>query len=132
MMKRPALFAALLCLAMPATGATPERAETGKEVLLHLTDMSVPIVDAGRMDGVLRLSIVLQTDNQQAADALTAKMPEIQAETLSAASEFARLYASPYAPVDVERLIAELNPALNRQGTGIRKILITHVVAKEV
>jgi hypothetical protein len=130
-MKRPALFAALLCLAMPATASTPERAETGEESYLPLSDISVPIVDAGRLDGVLRVSIVLQTYNGEAADQLKEKMPQLHADSLSATAEFARLYASPYSPVDVQRLSEEIAPALRRNNMGIRKVLIVNVSAKE-
>lgn len=131
-MKRFAVCAALLGLAAPANSSTPERAETGNEVFLPISNISVPIVDAGRMDGVLRLSIVLQTDNQKAADHLRAKMPQLRADGLSAAAEFARLYASPYSPVDVARLSSELLPALGGEGSGVHKILIVHVSAREV
>lgn len=130
-MKRAALFAALLGLAMPATATTPERIEAGTESYLPLSIIRVPIVDAGRMDGVLKLAVVLQTENASAAVQLKQKLPELNADGLSAAAEFARLYASPYTPVDVERLSAELTPALSRHGAGIRKVLVVHVTAKE-
>lgn len=128
-MKRIALFAALLGLAAPASGAAPEPAETGSEAFVTIPEISVPIVDAGRMDGVLRVSIVLQTHDIAAANRLSAQMPDLQAAGLSAAVEFARLYASPYTPVDVEKLSAELAPALVHGDAGVRKLLIVNVTA---
>jgi hypothetical protein len=133
-MKRSALFAALLCLAAPSASAALEGraatlADAAPDAMVEMAEIRVPIIDAGRLDGILRIKIVLQAQNKTAAARLPARMPELNAAGLSAAIEFARLYASPFSPVDVEKLVEALTPSLQRAAPGIAKIYIVHISA---
>src|SRR5690606_25654111 len=99
-MTRSALTAGLLCLATPLVGAAPAHAQTSNATtFVAMDEISVPIIDASRIDGVLRISITLQAQDTQAAAKLAKRMPELRAAGLSVAIEFARLHASPFTPV---------------------------------
>lgn len=133
-MKRFALFAALLCLAAPATGTAPtspaqQATVVSTKSFVTLPEIRAPIVDAGQLDGVLRVSIVLQAQDEAAAARLSARLPELNADSLSAAIEFARLYATPFTPVDVEKLISILGPSLTQSDKDISQILVVKVTA---
>ncbi|HKY80483.1 MAG TPA: hypothetical protein VJM09_03320 [Sphingobium sp.] len=94
-----------------------------------MEEIGVPIVDAGRVGGTLRLSIVLQARDVQGAINLAGRKPELRAALLGAASEFARLHASPFAPVDAGKLAAALTPALRGVDPSITRVLIVKVFA---
>lgn len=119
-----ALVAASVLSAAPGHAQTPEAAS-----FVIMEEISVPIVDAGRLDGVLRVSIVLQAHDVGGGANLARKMPELRAAGLSATIEFARLHASPFTPVDVNKLSAALTPALLGIDAGIAKVLIVKVSA---
>lgn len=139
-MKPYALSAALLCLVTPAIAGAQEggkpaaaaQAETFSDRFVYMPEISAPIVDAGRLDGVLRIRVVLQPRTSTAATRLADRMPVLSAAGLSAAMEYARLYASPYTTVDVEKLTASMAASLKRVDAGIGKVLIVKVTAKSV
>lgn len=98
---------------------------------LPLEEIDVPIVDGGRVDGVLHLTVVVQAKTGDDAAALGKRMPELRAAVLPAAIEFARLRASRFAPVDVARLSAMIAPPLKRVDAAIDKVLIVKVSAMQ-
>lgn len=116
--------------AMSLAGATPVHAQgTQAATFVAMEEIAVPIVDAGRIDGVLRVSIVLEARDTAGAASLARKMPELRAAGLGAAIEFARLHASPFTPVDVRRLSGTLAPALRGVDGTIARVLIVKVSA---
>jgi hypothetical protein len=96
-----------------------------------MDEISVPIIDASRINGVLRVSITLEAGDAVSAAELGGRMPELRAAALAATLEFARLHASPFAPVDVSRLAAALTPALSHVSPSISRVLIVKVAAHE-
>ena len=116
--------------AMSLAGATPVHAQgTQAATFVAMEEIAVPIVDAGRIDGVLRISIVVEGRDTAGPASLARKMPELRAAGLSAAIEFARLHASPFTPVDVRRLSGTLAPALRGVDGTIARVLIVKVSA---
>ncbi|KPH62811.1 MULTISPECIES: flagellar basal body-associated FliL family protein [Novosphingobium] len=98
---------------------------------LAMDDIDAPIIDSGRIDGVLHVSIVVKTKSAESAAELAKRMPELRAASLAAAIEFARLHASPFTPVNVARLSAMMSPPIKRLDAGIEKVLIVKVSATE-
>ena len=94
-----------------------------------LEPISVPIVDGGRTQGTLRVKLVLAMADEAAAAGATATLPKLRAASVATVLEFARLYASPHAPVDAGRLAAELKKTLHGADAGVRRVLIVEVVA---
>lgn len=140
-------LAALLVATVAATAAAvPTQAETGQTEteakkadpipppdpsFVVMEPIDAPIIDSGRIDGVLHLSLAVKTKSAENAAELTKRMPELRAASLAAAIEFARLHASPYAPVNVARLSAMMAAPIKRLDRGIEKVLIVKVSADE-
>lgn len=112
-------------LAAPAVPPAPVDPAT----LVKLDQIDAPIVDAGRIGGVLHLTLVVEARTSATASALAKRMPELRSASLAAAIEFARLRASPFTAVDVERLQQTLTPALRRVDPGIARVLIVRATA---
>jgi hypothetical protein len=125
-----AIVASALALSMPAMPARASGGGGGGAMnFVTLEEISVPIVEGARADGRLRLKLVLEAQDAAAAERLLAALPLLRATSLSAALEFARLYASPMTPVDVGRLSSDLTAALKKQDAGIARVLIVEVAA---
>jgi hypothetical protein len=113
--------------------AAPSQAQTQTALaatFCNMKEISVPIVDAGRVDGVLRVTLVLEARDAIGVAELDRRMPELRAAALAEAIEFARLYASPFTPVDARKLAASLTPALRRVSPSIKRVLIVKVAAQ--
>jgi hypothetical protein len=129
-----ALLLGLAAAALPAaTGVA--LAMPGKPVgigsnFLPLPEISTPIVGESRVEGVLAVTLVLETKDQPTALALKNRMPELRADALAATIEFSRLYASGYLPVDAARLSKSLNAALKPRYPGVLRVLIVKVGAE--
>jgi flagellar basal body-associated protein FliL len=132
-MSRPIVSATTALCAMAGAGfvgATDARAESATApAFVPMEEIAAPIVDTSHLDGVLRVSLVLQAKDAEAAADMTKKMPELRATTLAAMLEFGRLYASPLAPVDARKLSEHLNPALKKANPAIVNVLIVKVGA---
>lgn len=130
-MTRSALAPALLCMMAPLLCAAPSHAQQVKaENFVAMNEISVPIVDAGRIDGVLRVSITLQAQDATSAARLAQRMPDLRTAGLNALIEFARLHASPFKAVDVHKLSAALTPALSKIDPAIQTVLIVSASAR--
>lgn len=143
--RRAQRLAALLAASVAAMAtAAPTQAETknaeGKKPdpipppdpsFVVMDPIDAPIVDSGRIDGVLHLSLAVKMKSAENAAELSKRMPELRAASLAAAIEFARLHASPYAPVNVARLSAMMAPPIKRLDKGVEKVLIVKVSADE-
>lgn len=126
-------FAVATTLSLAIAAAVPAEAQAqaaSAESFCNMDEISVPIIDASRVDGVLRVTLVLQAHDTAGVAALERKMPELRAAALAEAIEFARLYASPYTPVDAGKLVAALTPALRRVAPAIKRVLIVKVAAQ--
>ena len=128
-MTRSALTVSAFAAVSLASAAPVHAEETQAASFVAMEEISVPIVDAGRIDGVLRVSVVLQARDVAGAARLARKMPELRAAGLGAAIEFARLHASPFTPVNVHKLAGTLEPALRGVDGTIARILIVKVSA---
>lgn len=133
-----ASVAALLPLAWAAP-ALPANTDARKAVELPPPDASflameqidAPIVDGGRMDGVLHVLVTVQAKSGDDAAAIGKRMPELRAAALPAAIEFASLRASRFSPVDVERLAEMIEAPVKQIDPTIDKVLIVQVSATE-
>ena len=115
-------------LVVPAATASASGGGSGVH-LVTMDEMSVPIVDGTRTDGILRYQIVIEAKDEAAAHELTAKVPLLRAASLSAGIEFARLYASPMMPVDAGRLASDMTAALKAQDPRVARVLLVKVMA---
>lgn len=97
--------------------------------LVPMKEISVPIVDAGRIEGVLRFTLVLRAQDAAGAILLTNAEPKLRAAALDAGMEFARLRASPLRAVDAEQLAADMDRALHAADAGVAQALIIRVIA---
>ncbi|HEX8442557.1 MAG TPA: hypothetical protein VF631_02805 [Allosphingosinicella sp.] len=119
-----------LALSLVVSAATASASGSGGELhLVTMDEMSVPIVDGARTDGVLRYQLVIEAKDDEAASQLTAKLPLLRAASLIAAIEFARLYASPMMPVDASRFSSYMTAALKAQNLGVGRVLLVKVMA---
>lgn len=133
---RCASAALLLAAAVPVQGANTEPRDAAEllpvdSTFLALEPIDAPIVDGGRVDGVLHVTLVIQAKSEDEASALSNRMPELRAAALPATIEFARLHASRFAPVDVARLAATIAPPVKAVDRAIDKVLIVRVSASE-
>ena len=97
--------------------------------LVPMKEISVPIVDAGRIEGVLRFTLVLRARDAAGALLLKNAEPKLRAVALDAGMEFARLRASPFRAVDVWQLGADMNRALHDADAGVEQALFVRVIA---
>jgi len=134
---RPILFSASLLLmtashAIASEGGSEGGSEGAKPSPLFVTmaPLDVPIVEGDRADGRLKVALVLEAGDASAASALDGRQPELREAALAAASEFARLHASPAAPVDARRLAGDVSTALRRVDATIVRVLLVEVAAR--
>ncbi len=125
----------LIAAAASANGAVaiaaPEGPEAGRgeAFLVPMDELVVPIVDGARSDGTLRIKLVLEMADAAAADKAGATMPALRSAALGTTMEFARLYASPMTPVNVDRLAGDMTAALHAQDSTVSRVLVVEVVA---
>lgn len=121
----------ILLLSVIAGIAEPvgARAETSHEPpqILTMKPIVVPIVSSDRLDGALRVTIVLTAPNEAALARLTQRLPELRATSVGEAIEFSRLYVSTQMPVDAAQLRHGLTTALH--DSDVASVLITEVSA---
>lgn len=122
--------AAAVSALLPAGGAVAAGGAPADELhLVPMAEITVPIIDGDRLEGQLRVKLMLDTGSSRLARDVKTAMPELRFASIAAASEFSRLYASGFRAVDVERLSADLDAALRRQNPGIKRVLIVEVAA---
>lgn len=96
-----------------------------------LEEIAVPIVGTDRIEGSLRVKLVVQAAEASGAAKLTDRLPELRAATIAATLEFSRLYASAFTPVNAERLRADLAAAVKRANPAATGVLIVEVAAQK-
>ncbi|HEU0065912.1 MAG TPA: hypothetical protein VFQ57_01590 [Sphingomonas sp.] len=124
-------LAATALIALPAQA--PASGGGGGEGALHLVpmrEMRVPIVAGQRTEGRLMFTVVLQAHDAAGAARLEAQMPALREVLLADASEFARLYASPFTPVDAQRMAHEFTTVLHHQDAAVASVLLVKVAAQ--
>ncbi len=97
--------------------------------LVPMEEITVPIVESDRMNGELRLKVVLEAQDAAASARLTEEMPKLREATVAAALEFARLYASGLRAVDAVQLDHDLTSAAKAADGGVARVLIVEVAA---
>ena len=95
-----------------------------------MPELVVPIVDGDRADGRLKIKIVLRAADAAAAARLKVAIPALRETALASASEFARLRASPYKPVDVARLSRGMTSLLRTRNADVGSVLLVEVSAR--
>lgn len=113
-------------VAAPVAGELPD---LDPATLVAIDEIKAPIVDSGRLDGILKVKLTVRTRTAQGAAALTSNMPQVRTALLEGVMEFARLHASPYLAVDVEKLRAILTPAARKVAPQIDAVLVTEAGA---
>lgn len=112
-------------------GAAASPSMANLATLVPMDEIAVPIIDAGKIQGTLRFSLVIRATDDAGALVLTEKMPELRSAALSAGINFASLRASPYRPVDVALLSNEIDAALKSIDPAVQQGLIVKVTAIE-
>ncbi len=118
-----AIAAALACV-----GNSPA-ASPGDPQLVAMGQIIVPIVGSGRLDGSMRLKLVIAATDAEALARLTERLPELRAITVAGTIEFSRLYASTQTPVNAAQLRSALKAALHAKDAGVADALIVEVSA---
>lgn len=134
-MRRETLVAlGLAALPLPGGGAQASgggAAAAGEGLhLVTMEEITVPIVDADRVNGALRFKLVIDAGSGEVASRLNGEMPVLRAVTLAAGLEFARLNASALRAVDAQRLDHDLTVALKVAEPGLVRVLIVEVDAR--
>ncbi len=126
--------AALVALAgasnVAMASAAAEGAPGGEPHFVPLDAIEVPIVGSSRIEGMLRVKLVLDARDAAAAEALGERLPQLRASSLAASLEFSRLYASGLAAVNAELLRSEMTAALKREHPGVAQVLVIEVAAQ--
>lgn len=118
-----------LAVPLPAAASGHGGGGEGGPQFVALAELRVPIVQGDRADGRLLVTLALKVDDAAEAAAITGAMPMVRERAMMAASEFARLHASPYLPVDAQRLAHAIDGALHDHVPGAYMLLVTKVSA---
>lgn len=127
------LFSAVV-LGVPAVSSVaiaghPHNSVAVEPHLVNISDLVVPIIDSGRMDGRLSYDIVIDAVDAVDAARLTAEVARLRSTAIASGLEFSRLYVSGLRPVDAEVLAAELTRTLQAESPGIERVLVVKVAA---
>ena len=132
-------IAAAAVAIVAATGASASEGGSASEgesqpamdaTFVAMPELVVPIIDGDRADGRLKIKIVLRAADVTAAARLKAAIPSLREGALASASEFARLRASPYKPVDVARLAQDMTRVLRGRNPDVASVLVVEVSAR--
>lgn len=115
-----------------ATASTGDPADNAavEPHLVPMQEVALPIIDGDRLEGTLRVTMVLATADAAAAERVTAALPRLRSASLATALEFSRLHASPLRAVDAEMLSEDLTAALKQEEPGVTRALIVNVAAR--
>ena len=97
--------------------------------LLPMEEVVVPIIEADRIAGNMRVKLVIEASSVEALSRAVAGMPKLREATVATALEFARLNASGMRAVDAGRLDHDLNAALRAVEPGVSRALIVEIAA---
>lgn len=97
--------------------------------LVPMEQVVVPIIEADRVSGNMRFTLVLEAHDAATAASVTAALPALRETTIATALEFARLNASGLRAVDAERLDHDLSAALKAADPGVSRVLLVEIAA---
>jgi hypothetical protein len=124
----------LAALPLPGGGALASgggAAAAGEGLhLVPMEEVSVPIIDADRVNGVLHFKLVIDAGSDEVATKINGEMPVLRAAIVAAGLEFARLNASALRAVDAQQLDQDLTAALKQAEPGLARVLIVEVEAR--
>lgn len=130
-MRRHFLLGSALIAALPLGGAQASNGEFESSLaFVPMEVISVPIVDAGNVQGILYFKVVLEAKNDASAEKLSESLPLIRAQALMVGSEFSRLSASPFLAIDAQRLSKDLNRSIGENDQEIARVLLVEVTAR--
>ncbi|MEP9359767.1 hypothetical protein [Sphingomonas sp. KR3-1] len=132
-MRRETL-AALGLAALPLGGGAQASGGGGASAeglhLVPMEEVTVPIIDADRVNGALTFKLVIDAGSAEVATKINGEMPVLRSATIAAGLEFARLNASALRAVDAQQLDQDLSAALKAAEPGLQKVLIVEVEAR--
>ncbi len=123
---RSLVFALLSLLPAPALAS-----EGGAASVVPVAELRVPILDAGRFAGTLRVQSALDYADPAESKSATERAPELRAAALAAGLEFARLHVSALTPIDAALLSQALTRAARSIDPHVRRVLILDVSARQ-
>ena len=98
--------------------------------LVPMEEVTVPIIDADRVNGALTFKLVIDAGSAEVATKINGEMPVLRSAIIAAGLEFARLNASALRAVDAQQLDRDLSAALKAAEPGLQKVLIVEVEAR--
>lgn len=119
--------AALLAMATPVGAA-----DGGNSEIVSLGTFNVPIIDGGRVDGILHLELVIAPADRSDVRRLAVSQPTVRAAVLGAVLDFAQLRASPRVAVDANALSQALDAAARAADPAAGHVLILEVRTRPV
>lgn len=120
------LLAAPLMLAAP-TAAQESGAEpnwSSAPYFVEVDPLAAPIIDGPRYTGTLRVKLTVEAPNIPTAVLLHSRRPWLREQLYSALSDFTRLHASGFEPVDAEALGQLLDARLQEHVKGVHVLLV--------
>ena len=115
-------------VALASSGDAPASAAAPNFVALE--PIEVPIIGPHKIEGSLRVKLVLDAGQDGSADAISEQLPQVRAISLATTLEFSRLYASGLTPVNAELLRSELTAALKPYDKIIERVLVVEIGAQ--
>ncbi len=116
-------------MALVANGGGSASSAGNAPQLVEMAPIVVPIVGSDRLEGALRLKLVVAASDSGALARVTKRLPALRAVTVAGAIEFSRLYASPQSPVDAVKLRTSLAGALRADNHDVADVLIVEISA---
>ena len=112
-------------IAFASEGAQP----TVDAAFVPLDEVVVPVVGSNRIEGTLRIRMVVAVADAASATEVSARVAELRAASVAAAVEHSRLYVSAVAPVNAEQLRSDMDIALKETSAAVGNVLLTEVSA---
>jgi flagellar basal body-associated protein FliL len=113
-----------------ALATHPDTSPTAEPHFVEFPEIVVPIIDSGRLNGRLRMTVVLAATDAHAAARLAKTTPLLRSTVIASGIEFSRLQVSGLMPVDAKALADELNRSLRHVDQGVGRVLIVNVAAE--
>ena len=113
-----------------ADGGNGTDAIVGDPHFIALDEIAVPIVGSDRIEGTLRVKLVVEAADAESVAIIENHLPALRATSVAAMIEFSRLHASALAAVNAERLKADMTAALTQEHAAIARVLVVEVIAQ--
>lgn len=119
--------AAAMALGAAGAAIAEEKASSGWSAAPYFVEvkpLSAPIIDGPRYTGTLNVKLTVEAPTISMAADLTTKAPWLREQLYSALSDFTRLHASRFEPVDAEQLATLLDARLQEHAPGVKVRLV--------